>query len=271
MTSADPNRLILQGLCLDLDGRIIVTDGHRLLMRTSKNLASIATPVILGPWSGVQIPEADRAVLTLDETEAILSISDHKDIAIPFIEGPFVKYEQVIPQDEPCITATIPADLLRDALHLMSSHVEARHPVDPATGWQYRPKIEMHLSTIAQTLTLLTTRDLGYIRLESDGEVEPFTPKDAEMQPPPGGPVDWTFQIPLSVQVQAIHPEDNLRIGVNFTYLTNIVQALDTPDTNAFTLDFRTPTKAILFRTDAHSDWLALLMPLRMVTPEPSV
>ena len=53
--------------------------------------------------------------------------------------------------------------------------------------------------TRSRTLTLLTSRDMGYSRAEGDGKMRSFGPEDAVREASPGGPVDWVFQVPIDV------------------------------------------------------------------------
>jgi hypothetical protein len=143
-----------------------------------------------------------------------------------------------------------------------------RHPVDPAGIWQYQPRVELHLSGLTGTLTLLTSRDMGYRCSESDGKVRSFAPEDAERGTPPGGPVDWVFQVPIDVDIGEAHSDTAIRMAVNFEYFKRILHALEVEKDDAFTLAFRGVLRPILFCPSAHPDWLALLMPLRIETPD---
>ena len=259
--SEDEKRPILQGLCLDVGGRIVASNGHVLLVRTVDNLEGLGAPVILGPWSGTEVPLVDQATLVLDESEAVIQIAGQADIRVPLIEGPFVHYEQVMPKEGPTMRFSIGSEMLLNALDLLQDHMESRHPVSGA--WEYCPQMELHLSPVAQTLTFLTSRDLGYRRPTEDGKLQSFA--EANEAVSPGGLVDWMFQVPISGVLDALEQEEELRVGVNFSYFKNMVHALEIQEREEMVLEFRGALKAIVFLPPEHLDWKGLLMPLRLV------
>lgn len=255
--SDDEKRPILQGVCLDIGGRAIATNGHIMVIRTLKSLAELTAPIVIGPWAGTQLP--DQATLKIAETTAELQ-SNGTTLQVPLIEGPYVKYEQVIPQEDPAMRISFSSALLAHALDLLQDQMEARHPA--SDRWQYRPQIALHLSPVTQTVTFLTSRDMGYSRPREDGKIQSFIESGDKISP--GGPVDWTFQVPLNAKIEASSSEETLRVGVNFAYLKKVLHALDFEDSDEMVLEFRGSEKAILFRTPLNAEWLALLMPLRL-------
>ena len=126
--------------------------------------------------------------------------------------------------------------------------------------WQYRPRVDLHLSPLTQTITFLTSRDTGYTR-EDNGKFQYLL--DAKDDDSPGGVADWIFQVPLNAKFET-SSEDTLRFAVNFAYLKQILHALDFEGSDEIVLEFREQGKAIIFRTPLNAEWLALLMPLRL-------
>lgn len=257
--SVDEKRPLMQGICLDVGGRIVATNGHVLFVRTLENLASLVAPTILGPWTGVALLEGERARLVLEESEAVIQIANQKDVRVPIIEGPFVQYEQVMPKEDPVLNFLMDSALLLQALDLLADHMDARHPV--VDDWEYLPQMELHVSSVAQTVTFLTSRDLGYRRSVGAGKMESFAESGEAVSP--GGAVDWAFQVPLFGAVDSVG-EETLRIGVSFTYFRDMLDALEIGDCESVTLAFRGPTRPILFSTAEHLDWVGLVMPLRL-------
>ena len=253
--SDDEKRPILQGVCLDTGGRATATNGHIMIIRTLKSLSELAAPIVIGPWSDIQLPE--QATLKIAETTAEIQ-SNGTTLQVPLIEGPYVKYEQVIPQEDPTMRISISSTLLAHALNLLQDFMEARHP--ESDTWQYRPRVDLHLSPLTQTITFLTSRDTGYAR-EDNGKYQYLL--DAKDDDSPGGIADWIFQVPLNAKIET-PSEDTLRFAVNFAYLKQILHALDFEDSDEITMEFREQGKAILFRTPLNAEWLALLMPIRL-------
>ena len=153
---------------------------------------------------------------------------------------------------------SIPSDLLSHALNLLQDFMEARHP--ESDTWQYRPRVDLHLSPLTQTITFLTSRDTGYAR-EDNGKFQYL--HDAKDNDSPGGIADWIFQVPLNAKFET-PSEDTLRFAVNFAYLKQVLHALDIEDSDEITMEFREQGKAIILRTPLNAEWLALLMPIRM-------
>ena len=183
--SDDEKRPILQGVCLDIGGRATATNGHIMIIRTLKSLAELAAPIVVGPWSGIQLPE--QATLKIVETTAEIQ-SNGTTLQVPLIEGPYVKYEQVIPQEDPAMRVSISSDLLAHALDLLQNFMEARqsqyrprvdaslaidpdHNISHIAGymperWQYRPRVDIrrhaHLSPLTQTVRFNISHIAGY-------------------------------------------------------------------------------------------------------------
>ena len=265
--SRDKNRPVLQGVCFDTGRRMVATDGHRLFFWTSENLNRIAVPVLLGPWLETEIPDADRATLSIGVEKAILRIPGEKDRMIPVMEGPYAKYEKVIPATW-AIRATVAAGALIEAADLIADHLVPRHPVAPEGRWQYLAQVEIRLAIPDQTLSLITTRDMGYFRETPDGKRELCRPsqKDAE-ENPPGGASDWTFVTSIQAQVESDGTEEVFRISVDHTYLRDAIRGLETERDEALEVRFIDPLKVILFTPVHHPNRKTLLMPMRM-TPD---
>jgi RNA polymerase sigma factor (sigma-70 family) len=94
--SVDPSREILRAICLDAGGRIIATDGSRLLDWMSPGLASLAAPAILAEVRADAIPDTDRATLLLGEEEATIKSPEGSGATFPLIPGPYVPYEKAV-------------------------------------------------------------------------------------------------------------------------------------------------------------------------------
>ena len=253
--SHDEKRPILQGVCLDTGGRATATNGHIMIIRTLKSLSELAAPIVIGPWSDIQLPE--QATLKIAETTAEIQ-SNGTTLQVPLIEGPYVKYEQVIPPEYPSMRVSISSTLLSHALNLLQDFMEARHP--ESDMWQYHPRVDLHLSPLTQTITFLTSRDTGYAQ-EDNGKFQYLL--DAKDDDSPGGIADWIFQVPLNAKIET-PSEDTLRFAVNFAYLKQILHALDFEDSDEITMEFREQGKAIILRTPLNEEWLALLMPIRL-------
>ncbi len=266
--SQDENRPILQGVCLDTGGRVVATDGARLLIRTAEGLKKIAAPVILGPWGEVEIPDAERATLSIGEESAVLQVQGEPDRPVSVIEGSYVKYESVIPTDAPVCSVTVQTGALLEAVELIGEHLAPRHPVDQEETWRYSPAMEIRLSVPDQTLSMITARNMGYRCKMPDGEWRPYDPhKDAGEGPPADSP-DWTFTTTVQARVAMNGPEEIFRIGVNHAYWRSGICALEAGREEPMDFRFVGVHKAILCSLPDREDRKTLVMPLRLKRDE---
>ena len=257
--SRDETRPILQGVYIDLGGKMISCDGHRLLVWPSERLSGIAAPVLMGPLLDVEIPRANRGTLSIEAQDAIIRAPGKEDRTIPIMEKAYVEYEKVIPTDWAiCVKVTTGA--LLDAIDLIADHILPRHPADPKGVWVYRPVVEIRLSASDQMLSLITTRDMGY-ELKED----PKVPRSRDET------IDWTFITSIQAQVEMGRSEEVFRIGVNHTYLKDTVRALEMDRDEVAEIRFIAPDRAILFSPLRHPDRKSLLMPVRLRAPSDSV
>ena len=256
--SRDEKRLILQGVYLDTGGGIVVSDGRRLLTWHSDRLKEISAPVLLGPIFDVEIPQADRATLSIKEREAIVSIPGKKDVTVPFIEGSYVQYEQVIPK-EWNIQVKVRTDQLLTIIDLIGDHIVTRHPTNGEGMWKYQPQVEIHLSVPHGTLTLVKSPGMDYNRMDEKGKSHYWKGDQVEG-------VDWKFTTSIPAQIET--DETEFRIGANPTYLSDAVRALQTVPSEDVYLRLIDPLKAMIFSPVQHPDRKSLLMPLRLMIPD---
>lgn len=263
--SQDVKRGVLQGICLDAGGKIVATDGRRLLYWVAENLEDLSAPVLLGPWPEEEIPAGEQATLSLGEAGAALRISGWGEITIPMMEGPYVKYEQVIPDPGPVCAVVRSGDLL-DAIERIDAHHTAGPPVDPDGKWKHLPREEIRLSAPDQTLSLYTRGDMGYYRETPEGKHCPYDPErdGSEGEKTPGGSVDWTFTATVRACVEIADDEELFRCAVNHRYLKTVVSALQTDRGEDIAIRFTDPHKAIVFSPVRHLERKTLLMPLRL-------
>lgn len=252
-TSVDPNRPVLQGIYLDVGGKIVATDGSRLFLWTAESLGSLSVPVLVGPWHDIHIPPATSGTLELSDTDAHLRIAGETDWAIPLMEGPYAKYEQVIPSDG-SVRATVSAGDLVAAIDQIEPQLAGRHPVDPQDRWQYQPQVEIRLSGIDRTLSLLTTGEMGY-HLPKGEEGAPDLPEEGAV---------WTFVTSMKAEIALVEEEEFFRIAVNHSFLRDVVQALELKPAQKVRISFIAPEKVIQFVPVDDPGRKTLLMPMRM-------
>jgi RNA polymerase sigma-70 factor, ECF subfamily len=252
-TSLDPNRPVLQGIYLDVGGKIVSTDGSRLFLWTSEALGSLSAPVLVGPWHGVEIPPASSGMLELGATDANLRIEGGTGFVVPLMEGAYAQYEQVIPSDG-ATHVIVPAGDLLEAVDQIESQLKNRHPVDPQEKWIYQPQVEIRLSGIDQTLSLLTTNEMGY-HLPKGEEDTPHNREEGAV---------WTFITSVKAEIAIVEGEDIFRIAVNHGFLSDVLRALELKPTQKVRISFIDPEKVIQFVPVDDLGRKTLLMPMRM-------
>lgn len=251
--SKDESRLILCGVCLDTGGRVVAADGARLLLRTLEGTVDLETQVLLGPGFEMPAPRSERATLSIGEEQAFLKAGEEDELAIPILDEPYVNYEAVIPAAEG-LRVRVSASELLNAVNRFADHLAPRHPVTEV--WTYTPKIEIQISGVQQTLSLVTSRDMGYdvAREKADS---PVSHDDA----PWAGVPYWRFTTSLDGQVNLEDSPEPFRIPVNHDFLSDVISGIEAD--GHVDVFFSDPRNALLFVSQDHPDRKAILMPMR--------
>ena len=251
--STDESRPILQGVCLDTGGRVVGCDGARLLLRTLEGTEDLEKQVILGPGLEIPAPDAERATLSIGEKQALLKAGGEVELAIPILDESYVKYEAVIPAVEG-MSVRVSALKLLKAVNLFAEHLEPRHPATEV--WTYTPKVEIQVSEVQQTLSLITSRDMGYgvSREKAD------SPVSHDNAPWAGVPY-WRFTTSLDARVNLEDSPEPFRIHVNHGLLSDVISGIEAD--GSMDIFFSDPRKALLFVPTDHPDRKAILMPMR--------
>ncbi len=254
LVSNDESRLKLCGVCLDSGGRIVSGDGARLLLRTLEGTEDLESQVLLGPGFVLEKRGAERATISIHETVAELCIDGEEKRKIPIIDEPYVNYEAVVPNASGIHVRLAAGELLR-AIDLIQEHLEPRHPV--SDDWTYMPQVEIQFAETTGTLSLITSRDMGY-NVSKEKAGSPVSNDDA----PWAGVPYWRFAITVDGQVNLEGSPDPFRTGVNHGLLVDVVSGLEAD--GELDIFFTDPLKALLFVCTDHPDRKAILMPMRM-------
>ncbi len=249
------DRRILSCICLDAGGRMVACDGARMLIWPSRGLASLSVPVILESVTAGALPEAEGATLRIDEEDATLETGDGAGVTFALHPGPYVRYEEAVGLHPPGSVSVV-ADTaeLMACVEEIEPYLRPRHRAE-SRGWAYNPLVEIHLSELESRLTLRTSRDQGFARVE---EAAPDLDRE--------GP-EWSHSVSCPVQVTGLEGE-SFRVGVNHDYLKAIAAALGDVGEEIRVRHGQGCPPALHFdvRDGRHS---ALLMPMRMESREP--
>ena len=243
-TSDDPKRLILQCVCLDAGGRVVATDGSRLLNWASEGLASLSAPLILDALHPEMIPETDSATLILEEDSATLQAVDGRRVTFPSTPGPYVKYQEAVGTPGP-ILAVVCSERLMACVEEIEPFLRDRHE-RVKSGEKYVPSVQMRVSSTEGKLALRTTRDQGFSRTGENVDEHP----------------DWEHSVSCLADVTNIEDGGSFRVDLNHDFLKAIVEALnDTAEEIRIYLDH---SEAPLHFEAGRRKHAAVLMPLRM-------
>ncbi|MDE2889132.1 MAG: sigma-70 family RNA polymerase sigma factor [Gemmatimonadota bacterium] len=252
--STDESRRILQGVCLDTGGRVVGCDGARLLLRTLEGTEDLEKQVILGPGFELPEPQHERATLSIRGKQAFLKAGGEDELVIPVLDVPYVNYEAVIPAKGGSFVRISAGELLQ-AVSLITEHLEPRHPA--AGVWTYSPQVEVQISSEHQTLSLVTSRDLGY-RAAKENAGKPVSNDDA----PWAGVPYWRFTTSINGKVNLKDSPEPFRSSVNHSYLSDAVSGIESGGMQD--IHFTDPMEGLLFTSCDYPDRKALVMPMRI-------
>ena len=212
-TSDDPKRPLRQCVCLDAGGRMVATDGSRLLNWSSRGLASLSAPVILDSLQAEMVPEIGSATLIIEEESATLQTSDSHRVTFPAIPGPYLKYQEAVGTPGP-ILVVVCSEHLMACIEEIEPFLTDRHEL-VKSGWEYAPLVEMRVSGTEGKLALRTTRDQG------------FSPSGENADDLHGAALpDWAHSVSCPAEVTNIEDGASFRAGLNHDFLKAIVKAL---------------------------------------------
>ena len=250
--SDDPKRPIMHCVCLDAGGRIVATDGSRLLNWSSKGLASLPAPVILDSLQAEMVPEADSATLILEEESATLRTPDGYRVTLPSTPGPYLKYQEAVGSHGP-ILAVVRSEHLMACVEEIEPFLRDRHEL-VKSGWEYVPSVEMRVSSSEGKLALRTTRDQGF---SQSGEKADDLHGD--------NLPDWEHSVSCPAEVTNIEDGGSFRAGLNHDFLTTIVEALKDGGGEEIRI-YLAHSEAPLHFEAGEDHHAAVLMPMRMAS-----
>ena len=211
--SDDPKRPIMHCICLDAGGRIVATDGSRLLNWSSRGLASLPAPVILDSLQAEMVPETDSATLIIEEESATLQTADGRRMTFPATPGPYLKYQEAVGTPGP-ILAVVRSESLMACVEEIEPFVRDRHELGKS-GWEYVPRVQMRVSGVEGRLALRTTRDQGFSRTGENAD-------DLHGDNLP----DWEHSVSCPADVTNIENGGSFHVDINHDFLKTIVEAL---------------------------------------------
>ena len=248
-TSDDPKRPILHCVCLDAGGRVVATDGSRLLNWSSKGLALLPAPMILDSLRPEMIPETDSATLILEEDSATLQTADGRRMTFPSTPGPYVKYQEAVGTPG-SILAVVRSERLMACVEEIEPFLGERHEL-VKSGGEYLPSVQMRVSSAEGKLALRTTRDQGFGRTGENAD-------DLHGDDLP----DWEHSVSCPADVTNIEDGGSFRVDLNHDFLKTIVEALkDAAEEIRIYLEHG---EAPLHFEAGRGKHAAVLMPLRM-------
>ncbi len=248
-TSDDPQRPIMHCVCLDIGGRMVATDGSRLLNWSSKGLASLPAPMILDSLHPAMIPATDSALLIAEEESATLQTADGRRVTFPAMPGPYLKYQEAVGTPGP-IGVAVRSEALTACVEEIEPFLRDRHQ-RVKSGWEYVPSVQMRVSGAEEKLMLRTTRDQGFWQTEENADELPGDDRP-----------DWEHAVSCRAEVANIEGGGSLRVDLNHDFLKTIVAALQ--DAAEEVRIYLEHSAAPLHFEAGEGQHTAVLMPMRM-------
>ena len=127
MACTDPERTAINALYLDGSGRLVSTDGHRLMCYSSPTLEGMPPTLIHGDLGRALrdgYPQVRRARLLLSDVDATLRLENSQEIRAPLVDAAYPSWENVVPA-EWRFGATARAGDWLSGLEMLARHREA--------------------------------------------------------------------------------------------------------------------------------------------------
>lgn len=205
--------LPISAILLETRGRVVATDGHRLLIREIAALKGLDENLLVTP-NGIDVLHATPAALEIKLDEIRLRLSD-EELAWGIKSASFPNYESILPDnstEKARLRFTIDVSTFHAALDALEPFLEACHR--PITGYTYSPATLIELNTKAQTLRFTVNQSMGYTR-PGGGVETSFEPVGLR----------WSHRIGIDV-TDSVGYAENFRLYINAYYLRDAVNAL---------------------------------------------
>jgi RNA polymerase sigma-70 factor (ECF subfamily) len=246
-------RPVLEGVCIEPDGRVIATDGRRLVVRRVEALKAGTRRLVLGPARAAEFwPAVEGGRLTPELSVCALEDAAGRRHELPLItEREYPPVEQVFPAGW-AAGWRMRAGELRQALRALEPFLEAKHPVE--AGMNYTPLLRLRIGGGSAALVLETDKLLGY------GEEQA---RVAEALVAESG---WRHAVELRALSEEGEIEGSGRVvGINARYLAEAPDALGLADADELWLRLQAEADTALgFFAARDAGQVVLVMPVRL-------
>ena len=247
IASRDPARAPLNSIYLDPRGRIVSTDGYRMLVRRTPALEGLSEGVIAGPAANASFPEARRGALTVSQSEVVLDCGTAGVSRLPVVRGhTYVEYDVVIP-DAGGVSFRVgasPLGALIDGALSIGGNSDESGSDRPCLEEADLEEAELTLRPHAGTLSLAVRREA----------------------PVPSETSNLLFDRSVEVVVEPEGAEgpENVHLGVNAYYLSDALRALQVVEDDVVRIRLIGEGRPIVLSRQREEETLSVVMPVRL-------
>ena len=244
---ADRNdqRRSLDGIYFDPKGRMVSTDGARMLIWRTSALDSLVSCVAAGPIDEVEVPTAEVGTLVVSPSEVILDCGKDGTCRLPVVGETYVDYEAALP------------DWSRLLVRVRSSVLTAM--IDNALTKSVSPNVPLDCEILLDEAELTLYLEKGKLAIMVRQEPEGATGT--------GEPV-FEESINVEVEGEVEEEEEAFRVGVNAHFLADSFRALQSAGDDVILIRFVDEYQPIVLSCEGNEDTRSVVMPVRLIRPE---
>jgi hypothetical protein len=249
LSSEDPERPVIQTVCIEPDGTLVSTDTHRLYVFRGSSIRPKERVLVSRALFSMlkQRPGLREATLSFTPAEVTLRIVDQRDtppervVRAPLVpEGRFPNYDRVIPKDWKITALLSVRDLLAALDEVARFEAFLSATAMPDGGHEGR------------RVTLTLSPRTGAV-LVQDGAVRP--------EPMPAR---WSMHAEIPASLTGLPAAEELTLALNRTYLRESLQALNLAPDERVQLRFNDPLLPMQLQPEAVEDRFIVLMPMHL-------
>ncbi len=168
--SRDPERDKLHGVLLSPNGRLVATDGRRLLYRKSTRFEKLREPIVLKSQATLRnsVPKPEGQ-LVLGLNDAVIRMRDRGDLLFEICDQGFPEFEKVFPSGFDTEMQVAGGDWISFLDHI-EPYLDAKH--SPLNGFKYLPIVRIQGDAKEKRLSLSVNSRLGYSSSDDEDSKE---------------------------------------------------------------------------------------------------
>ncbi len=250
----DTGRAVLSGICLLPGGRVIATDGRRVVFRRLSALSGLSRQLVLGPAVSPDfLPVIAGGRLTPELSVCSLEDAAGRRHELPLITSPeYPSVEHLL--DAKWVAGwRIKVAKLRDTMNAFAPFLAAGHPTT-SSNQEYTPLLRMRVCTGMASIIFETDKLLGY----NDSQ--------QNIMATHAGQSGWRHEVYAQAEATEGDPgEPERMLVINAELFSGLLDALEPTASDEIWLRVQEPTDTALGLQIANdSDRSGQIMPVRL-------